>query len=396
MKKINIILLIALSILISGCGNKQPDPVELSNMVFDKLMRHTSISYDIEYKIKHLNSNDTTKIFTKIDLIRDTNDTVFGGYFWIDIDSIKRFYNTKNIYSIYDKEKEIVRFKKNETFAITNKTDGNSIETYFLNPNRLTYCVNDTANTIKLSVQKNNNEEVYVLHCDFPQSEYFESMYKEIYIDKLTYNIVKIAFFVKMQGETQYNEWNLSNIIYDKITKENLEKRFLEYKNKYKIEDFKLPVKRNFEPLPIGSSFPNFEGIEYKTDKKISFRNFKGEMVLLDFWYMDCFPCIKAIPHLNKLFNKYSGKGLRVLGVNPVNNNEKDLKRLPRFLEYNNIDYPIIFIKKEQTAELKVNAFPTLYLIDKKAKVLYSTVGFDEKEIIKIDSIIEKTLNSED
>ena len=103
---------------------------------------------------------------------------------------------------------------------------------------------------------------------------------------------------------------------------------------------------------------------------------------------MDCFPCIKAIPHLNEMYHQYKDKGLRVVGVDPFDNNEKDLKRFPNFLNNNTVDYPIVFIDREEVKNFKVRVYPTFYLVDEKGKVLHSQLGFSEEMTEKIDSIV--------
>ncbi len=119
-----------------------------------------------------------------------------------------------------------------------------------------------------------------------------------------------------------------------------------------------------------------------------------GKVTLIDFWYMDCFPCIKAIPHLNAISEKYAEGDLAVIGVNPYNNNEKDSARFPNFLDHNPIDYPYVFISPESAKECHVRAYPTFYLLNEERKVVYSSIGYSDEMSEKIDSAIVKNLNN--
>ena len=56
---------------------------------------------------------------------------------------------------------------------------------------------------------------------------------------------------------------------------------------------------------------PNLEGIIYSDKSNAKIDDFLDKLTLYDFWYMDCPPCIKAIPLLNELHLKYGDKGLK-------------------------------------------------------------------------------------
>ncbi|NOJ30367.1 MAG: thiol-disulfide isomerase, partial [Nitrososphaeraceae archaeon] len=54
---------------------------------------------------------------------------------------------------------------------------------------------------------------------------------------------------------------------------------------------------------------------EYINTEPISFDDLKGKVVLVDFWTYSCINCIRTIPHLNEWYNKYSDKGLVIVGI---------------------------------------------------------------------------------
>ena len=141
-----------------------------------------------------------------------------------------------------------------------------------------------------------------------------------------------------------------------------------------------------------GTEFPQLKGVIFPNMDSTALKELKGKVTLIDFWYMDCAPCITAIPHLNKLHQKYSDKGLAVVGVNPFDNNKKSLKRFPNFLENNEFAYPILFTERVNMEKFKVLAYPTLYLLDENETVIFSQVGFGEQLPTAIDSLIEVNL----
>lgn len=68
-----------------------------------------------------------------------------------------------------------------------------------------------------------------------------------------------------------------------------------------------------FEDL-IGKPVPVFQGLELD-EKKFSSKQLKNEIVVINFWFENCPPCIAEMPELNKLVAKYGKKGVRFIGI---------------------------------------------------------------------------------
>jgi len=390
--KSNIFIPVILLFFIS-CKEKKVQPMELANQILKKYEGYQSLSYDIEYKIKYFSQvDDTTKVSAKIDLIRQKSDTIFGGYVWIKADSIERYYDTKNTYLINHKNDTITRYPQNKPYVITGNTIGEAVKMYFLKPERLIKGASDSTIKITIVDDKIDDYETWKLEYEFEDDEYSTNTWKNIWIQKQSGFIPKMNFSSDMQGESQYNQWDLSEIEYDRFSISDFEKRFDEIKKNYPIVDYKERSKEEEILLSNGTFIPELTGTRYSDNAKISLDDYKGKIVLLDFWYIDCFPCIKAIPHLNDIHEKYYEKGLVVIGANPFNNNEKDLKRLPNFLSNNPIDYSVMFIDKIKPKDFKVYAYPSFYLIDRKGKIVHSEVGFSDEATSKIDSLIQVNL----
>lgn len=92
------------------------------------------------------------------------------------------------------------------------------------------------------------------------------------------------------------------------------------------------------------------------------------------------------------MHNKYKDKGLVVIGANPFNNDEKDLKRMPNFLAHNPIDYQIMHIERAKAYDFNIYGYPTFYVIDSEGTVVHSDVGFSERATIMIDSLIQENV----
>ncbi len=127
-----------------------------------------------------------------------------------------------------------------------------------------------------------------------------------------------------------------------------------------------------------GKAAPDFT-LRDLNGKQVSLSDFKGKVVLLDFWATWCPPCVRAIPHIEALHKKYKDQGLVVIGIN----HERDHAKVKAFAK-GQISYIILLDADEQFTEYGVTGIPTAFYIDKEGKIRYRDVGFGpgkEKEI---------------
>ncbi|WP_298608908.1 TlpA disulfide reductase family protein [uncultured Thiothrix sp.] len=118
-------------------------------------------------------------------------------------------------------------------------------------------------------------------------------------------------------------------------------------------------------------------------------KDYRGKVVLLNFWATWCPPCIKEIPSLNNLQKKFSHDDFVVLSVD-VGEEPKDIQT---FLKHIPADYPVLVDSTSSSTEAwHLKAFPSTYVIDRKGQLRYMYFGgleWDEPEIIKF---LEKNL----
>jgi len=116
--------------------------------------------------------------------------------------------------------------------------------------------------------------------------------------------------------------------------------------------------------------------------------NYRGKVILLDFWATWCKPCIKMFPDLKKLQEKYPDN-LQIFGLTRLDNRQT-INAVEDFINKENFVYPIALSEESFNNLLYgVGAIPHTVLIDKKGIVRNYKIGLDdgsiiEKEIIKL------------
>lgn len=141
----------------------------------------------------------------------------------------------------------------------------------------------------------------------------------------------------------------------------------------------------------IGKEPPAFTGKTLNGDK-VSLSDYKGKVVIVDFWASWCRPCKEGFPFLSELFEEYSDNGFTVIGVNldeDVNNMKNFIQKLGKEVKFINISDPDSKIGNLYNVE----AIPTTLVIDKKGILRYMHVGFSSDEKSKFKTEIETLLN---
>lgn len=121
--------------------------------------------------------------------------------------------------------------------------------------------------------------------------------------------------------------------------------------------------------------------------KKYTLERLKGKIIVANFWFIECKPCVMEMPELNTLVDKYKDKDVVFIGF-AVN----DKSKIKSFLKTKSYKYNVIADSKEVADLYKVNAFPTHIIIDKNSIITYYTTGLGPTTIKDLETTIELLL----
>ncbi len=138
------------------------------------------------------------------------------------------------------------------------------------------------------------------------------------------------------------------------------------------------------ELFNINIPAPEFVGINkwLNTDKPLTISSLRGKVVLVDFWTYTCINCIRTLPHITSLYDKYKNDGLVVIGVHtPEFEFEKETINVQKAIDNYKIHYPVAQDNNYATWNNYANQFwPAEYLIDVNGNIRRTHFGEGEYE----------------
>ena len=150
--------------------------------------------------------------------------------------------------------------------------------------------------------------------------------------------------------------------------------------------DWKQPaLSHNLTVVNKTVAATNFE-LQDMDEENVKFSDYRGKVVLLNFWATWCPPCVREMPSMERLQQQVGRDDFRVVAVNQMESPD-DVFAFTGQLELDPT-FDILFDRESKVSRAyAVRGLPTTYLIDKKGNIRYRAVGgreFDHAEVVKI------------
>ena len=142
----------------------------------------------------------------------------------------------------------------------------------------------------------------------------------------------------------------------------------------------------------VGKVMPDFSATDLD-GKPISLRQYRGKVVLLDFWAVWCGPCLGEMPNVKRVYDTYKDQGFDIIGVSL----DADEARLRNYLKENDIQWRQIFSGQKWESPLvqqyRIRAIPAPCLIARDGTLISREARGLKLEQLVVEALKDKTEN---
>ncbi|HEX3558554.1 MAG TPA: TlpA disulfide reductase family protein [Pyrinomonadaceae bacterium] len=128
--------------------------------------------------------------------------------------------------------------------------------------------------------------------------------------------------------------------------------------------------------------------------RREALEDYRGQVVVLDFWATYCPPCREEVPHLVKLQRRFGPQGFKVIGLNV--GGDDDRPKVPDFVKQYGIQYQLAD-PDEETVQLFLasdDRIPQTFVFDRQGRLITHLVGYDEEAAADLEKAVTTALSS--
>ncbi len=142
--------------------------------------------------------------------------------------------------------------------------------------------------------------------------------------------------------------------------------------------------------IKTGEKAPQFE-LPTANGSTVKLSDYKGKIVILDFWYIGCKPCAKAYKIIQEIKQEFGEDRFVVIGMNKFNRKRK----VRRYIDKGKYKDIVTFCSRGVSTEYKVKYYPSIYVIDQNGKIVFANAGLSVNFKEDLKSCLAKNMHRE-
>lgn len=350
--------------------------VSLLHNALNKIESSNNFSFHEKDVVKSSFNPNTMTFHKEVAFVKQPNDAMYGYSFKVNSGQTSAFYNGQNAVTYLNFKDSSYTFMEPNLYAI-----------FFLDYiKQLKQKINDAQLIEQRSDTLVNGIPCYhFIENDLDSNNNMSGdyQYKDWFIEKQSGNIIRT---VNSWRATDTGGNVLFNVMQSDYTDFKFNQENMEISSPEIPSNFHLKNKEN-KRLQVGAMAPAWT-LYSSNGNRLSLSEMKGKVVLIDFSYIGCLPCMQAIGPMNRLQEKYKDKAVKIISIYPLDKTDA----VKKYVEKHGIKYPVYIDANTLPAKYGVTGYPGFYLIDKDGKIENVITGYTDPFEQEISSVIDPLL----
>jgi len=359
--------------------NKKVNAEEILTAVHAKLNSLQNMSLVYSRELNYASENYHNEMTGNVYLEFNSADTLTGFKYQFESNDLKEVFNGTEKFDLLKKEKTIAVELQPQKQSFRPSFFYNSVITL---RNIIPLIINDQ--TIRKEIRDTlvNSQPAWLITLTLYKKiiSYAGTQFDSISLNRhITYHITVNKKDNLPVGVKQTNDVNndftatrFTNIKINTVQPDELSWFYSTYTREYTLKQ-----KDTLHLVSTGTNAGNWALPFYNKNASLSLADFKGKVVLLDFWIKNCGPCIESVPYLNSLEAKFKNKNVVFLSINTYDS-KPDINW---FCNKHHVDYKVLMNGNDVAKRYGVAAFPTFLIVDQKGVIVYAGEGLDKSKI---------------
>ena len=386
--KLKLIFFVIVIFSLDGfCQEQEPSAQEILNRIEKKIAKINAFEYEVLIKKKGFPDSDTTYQKNRVKLVRNNLNRNYkfdweieeeigkSPFVHIFIENDFYFVNRKiKSFAIYSDSKKLKEGSYSKHMRITNIFDEILFKTSYKEKKIIQHSseIKDSTNWVLEYQNEKGTERIWI------NKKTYIPMRKEEYFEYENLNSIIISQIINLRINEEVEEPKIDTTKFAHGFTKNYVKSNNENEENKIITNWELELRPDQISKLINAPLKNDLVKNYQIAKTNS------KLILIDFWFLSCIPCLKSMPDLQKLSEKYKEVGLEVIGINWMD--KDNIEGVIQKIRELGINYQNYFTERKLLDYLEINSYPTVILMTPDGDVKY--FGFHQNYQILEDLIL--------